>query len=98
MRQAANTDATHDEGLTSALSLTEKCESILRQLLSSIQEGDRVALTMDQGPYSITLIVNNGHAHIGLPGAEGSWEQFIDSLHEALSTGQRAPIWHLGAH
>lgn len=47
-----------------------------------------VGLADDWGKWSLTLLVNGGHTHIGLPAGDGGdWEHTVEQLRNSLCGG-----------
>jgi len=64
-----------------------KCEVILQVMLHHVNRYLPVALEHDFGQFTATIRVGVAHTHVGCPGEEGTWVQFIDELYNQLTGG-----------
>lgn len=68
----------------------ERCEAILRRMLelANADEQERpVGLVTDFGDFTATVVARDSHTHVGIPGDDGSWEQFVSNLYDVLHGG-----------
>lgn len=67
------------------MTTSDKCEAIIRKVLELANEDKKVTFERDWGGNSITLFINNSHTHVGYD--EGTFENFVDQLHNSLHGG-----------
>ena len=69
-----------------------RCEEILqamaRMAWADPEKRVVVGLADDWGPWSLTLMVDGGHTHVGNPDYDGgNWEETIEQLRNSLTGG-----------
>lgn len=71
------------------LNLTDqdKCVAIVKRTLQLANEGKAVKIEDDFGKFTATVCVGHAHTHVGIPGSDGSFTQYVENLFNVLHGG-----------
>lgn len=69
----------------------EKCAAIIQKMVLICNNGNVVSLEDDFGGNTLTINVDGGHTHVGVP--DGDFDTLIDQLYHTLHGGPGLS-WH----